>query len=380
MAFRLLGTGDNHFDLHRRFSECIRVHDWMVELARDAKVDAFVSTGDLYEKGSVPEERQATAEWTTRMAEVAAGLFVKGNHDLPRDVELLRRLRTKHPVTVEEGADVHYIAGAAIAAIAWPERAAMLAAAGSIEGTEALVREALQHVFRGLGAKLAAHDGPRIGVGHMMIDGSIASTNQPLLGLPINVSLADLALLNAHVGFVGHIHRRQRFDAFGAPWMYTGSPYRTDQSQTEPKSVVLVEFDGQRLVSIEEIETPATPMAHLEGGWDAESAALKIEQHGNLAGHEIRIRYNVAPDQQEQAKAAADALKQTLLDAGVAAVKMEPVVIAQTRARAPEVSAATSLADKLEAHWRSIGFDPGDRRDPMLSLVADVEKEARSAA
>lgn len=377
---RILATGDDHFDQHSRFEECIRVHDWMVDVARDAQIDLFLDGGDIYERKSSVAERKAVAEWLTPMAEVAPCLLVRGNHDEIGDVAYVRRLRTKHPITVEEGADVHYIAGAAIAAVAWPERAALLAAAGSIEGTEALVREALQHVFRGLGAQLAQHNGPRIGLMHAMIDGSIASTNQPLLGLPINISLADLALLNAHLGVASHIHKSQRFDAFGAPWLYAGASHRTDQSQTEKKSVILAEFDGQRLTKLEEIETPATPMAHLEGGWDAESAALRIEQHGNLAGHEIRIRYNVAPDQQEQAKAAADALKQTLLDAGVAAVKMEPVVIAQTRARAPEVSAATSLADKLEAHWRSIGFDPGDRRDPMLSLVADVEKEARSAA
>lgn len=377
---RLLATGDNHFFRRRRFAECVRVHAWMVELARDAKIDIFLSGGDMYEEGSDPLEREAVAEWVTAMAEVAPGLVVRGNHDIPRDVDLLRRLRTKHSVTVEEGAGVHLIAGAAIAAIAWPERAALLAAAGSIEGTEALVREALQHVFRGLGAQLAQHDGPRLGLGHLMVDGSIASTNQPLLGLPINVSLAELALLNAHLGIVSHIHRAQRFDAFGVPWLYAGAPYRTDQSQTEPKSVVLAEFEGQRLVKLQEVETPATPMAHLNAGWDAASGELKLEQHGNLEGHEIRIRYNVAPDQQEQAKAFADGLERRLLGAGVKAVKMEPTVIAQTRARAPEVAAASALPEKLEAHWRAVGFDPGDRRDPLRSKAAELEQEARTDA
>jgi DNA repair exonuclease SbcCD nuclease subunit len=373
-------TGDDHFDEHSRFDECIRVHAWMVELARDAKIDLFLDGGDVYERASTAIEREAVGDWLTPMAEIAPSLFVRGNHDRPLDVFWLRRLRTKHPVTVEEGAAVHYISGAAIAAVAWPERAALLAAAGSIEGTENLVRDALEHVFRGLGAQLAQHGGPRIGLMHAMIDGSIASTNQPLLGLPINVSMADLALLQAHLGLVSHIHRAQRHDAFGAPWLYAGASHRTDQSQTEPKSVVLAEFDGQRLVKLEEIETPATPMAHLNAGWDAESGELKLEQHGNLAGHEIRIRYDVAPDQQEQARAKADELLRQLLDAGVKAIKLEPTVIAQTRARAPEVSAATSLPEKVEAHWRSIGFDPGARRDPMLLKIADVEQEARGNA
>ena len=379
---RVLATGDGHFDLHSRFDECVRIHAWMVDLARDAKVDLFLDGGDIYERASVAEEREAVAEWLTRMAEVAPCLISRGNHDRPRDVFLMRRLHTRHPITVEEGAAVHHVAGAAIAAVAWPERAALLAQAGSIEGTENLIRDALQQVFRGLGAELAQHDGPRIGLMHGMIDGSIASTNQPLLGLPINIGLADLALIGADLGVVSHIHRAQRFQPpAGGPWLYAGSSHRTDHSQTERKSVIFAEFDGRRLVKLEEIETPATPMTNLVGRWNpAAGGGIDVPAFGDLTGHEVRLRFEVAADQREAAAAFARELKDRWLASGVKDVRLEPEVIVEARARAPEVAAASSLPDKLDAHWGAVGFAPGDRRQSLHSKACELEQQEASRA
>lgn len=383
MSFRLLGTADNHYCERIRFDECIKVHDFMVDVARDAKIDLFVDAGDVYESASTAVERRAAAGWVTRMAEVAPGVFVKGNHDLRLELAILRMLQTKHPIIVEEGADVHYVAGAAVAAIAWPERAAILAAAGSIQGAEEGIREALGAVFRGLGAQLAQHNGPRIGLGHLMIDGSIASTNQPLLGMPINVSLSDLALLNAHIGIAGHIHRSQRFDVFGAPWLYPGSPFRTDHSQVEQKSVALAEFDGQRLVKVEEISTPCTPMRDIESTYDQHSfdRLRGIASSKDLDGAEVRWRITVPAAQREECDRHSREWADRLVAEGAKSVKIEIETAVETRARAPEVAAARGAVDKVVAHWESVGFDPGDRRDSLLLKVAELEEqEARDAA
>jgi DNA repair exonuclease SbcCD nuclease subunit len=383
MTIRILATGDDHFDEHSRFDECIRVHAWMVELARDLKIDLFLDGGDICERASTPLERQAVAEWLTPMAEIAPGLIADGNHDRPKDAAIWRRLRTKHPITVEEGAGVHLIGGAVVAAVAWPEKATMLAAAGTIEGSDALVREALQHVFRGLGAQLADHDLPRIGLMHAMIDGSIASTNQPLLGMPLNIGLADLALLGADLGVLSHIHKAQRFDPpIGGPWLYAGSSHRKDYGETERKSVLFAEFEGRRLVKLEEIETPATKMMHIESTWaqNAWDAMRGLRDIADVAGAEVRWTYAVPVDQREAAEASAREWEDKLRAAGAKSVKVEPVPIVETRARAPEVAAASSLPDKLDAHWESNGFDPADRRGALHSKAAELEQEEANRA
>jgi DNA repair protein SbcD/Mre11 len=379
---RLLASGDNHFAEHLRFQECMDVHAWMVEQAREVKADVFLDSGDVFDAASTPRERQAVAEWIVAMAEVCPVVFAKGNHDRPLDVALMRRLSTKHPVIVEEGARVHHVAGAAIAVMAWPERAGLLAALGSAAAADVGMREALQGVLRGLGLQLEQHVGPRILLGHFMVDGSVSSTGQPLLGLPINVGLADLALARAHLTVMGHIHKAQSWELETGPAIYTGSPFRTDFGQLEKKSILFAEFDGERLLRTEELETPCTPMVHVEttwadGCWDSFEGPVA----GQYEGAEMRLRYRVSADQRDgaarSAREWADALVSTY---GAKSVKVEEVVIAERRARAPEVAKASSVQDKLDAHWLSLGFNPGEQREALHVMAGELEQEAMSCA
>jgi DNA repair exonuclease SbcCD nuclease subunit len=382
---RILSSGDHHFDEHsHRFNECVRIHAWMVDTAREEGVDLFLSPGDIYESASTPTEREAVSEFVTRMAEVCPVVVAKGNHDRHRDCAILRRLRTKHPVIVEEAANVHHIAGAAIGAMAWPELAYLAARLGDTEQTDAAARDALQACLRWIGSQLEAFDGPRVLLGHFMVDGSVVSTGQPLQGMPINLGLTDLALARAALGVMGHIHKAQSFDVFGAPHFYTGSSFRTDFGQIEKKTVLLAEFDGARLVSTREIETPATPMVHLEARWvngkfeGVDGSEYRIAD-AECEGTEVRFRYHVRVDEREPARASAKAFAAELRDLGAALVKDEEIVIAERRARAPEVARAAGLEGKLSAHWPSVGFDPGDRRDSLLAKARRLEAETEVA-
>jgi exonuclease SbcD len=379
---RLLASGDNHFAEHLRFDECIKVHASMVEQARDVKADVFLDSGDVFDAASTPRERQAVAEWIVAMAEVCPVVFAKGNHDRPLDVALMRRLSTKHPVIVEEGAAVHHVAGAAIAVMAWPERAHLLAALGSAAAADLGMREALQGVLRGLGQQLEQHDGPRVLLGHFMVDGSVASTGQPLLGMPINVGLADLALARAHLTVMGHIHKAQSWELETGPAIYTGSPFRTDFGQLERKSILFAEFDGQRLLRTEELETPCTPMVHMDGSLErvAGRAFFAVGPHADVRGAEIRLRYSVAPEDRDTVRHLADEAKSELIARGAHSVKVEEVVIAERRARAPEVAKATSVQDKLDAHWLSLGYDPGGQRGELHVMAAELEQEVANAS
>lgn len=373
-----LCSGDHHFDERRRWEECLRIHRWMVQLARERKVDVFLSGGDIYERGSTPLEREAVAEMLTAMAEICPVVISKGNHDRERDVELMRRLRTKHPIIVESRAGVHHVAGAAIGAIAWPEPAYLTAQAESSEQAGACIRGALTNILRGLGTQLAEHDGPRILLGHLMVDGSVTSTGQPLLGQPINVSLTDLALARAHFGCIGHIHKAQAFDVSGAPHWYPGSPFRTSFGEMETKQVLLAEFDQRGLVAVHEVATPATPMVHLDGDFGPDGL-WSTAPGPSAKGAEIRFRYRVANEHREAAKAAAEKFRAAWLAEGAINVQVEQEIVVETRARMPEVVSAISPAEKLEAYWAAKGFVPGERRDPLLEKFAELEKTSDAA-
>lgn len=374
---KIMASGDHHFDAESRFGECIRIHSWMAEAARSREIDLFLSGGDIFERGSSPSEREAVAEWLTAMTEVCPVVISKGNHDRPLDVGFMRRLRTRHPVIVEERAGVHIVAGAAIAAVAWPDRSRLLAAAGSQSAADDATRTALQAILRGLGNELATHNGPRILLGHFMCDGALTSTGQPLLGQPIRVGLDDLALARASLTIMAHIHLRQVFDCGGVPALYTGSPFRTTFGQLETKSVTLAEFDGAELVKLEQIDTPATRMVQLDEEWGTLASGVDGwigGQPGGVHGAEVRLRLHIPADKREAARASTGQIEQYLLAQGAVSVKREDVIITDKRARAPEVALAVTAADKLEAYWKSKGFEPGDRRPSLIGKAQTLEE------
>lgn len=402
---RILASGDHHIGEHtKRWSECQKAHEWIVDVARRENVDLFLSGGDVYEGPSSPVDREFASDVLMRIGDVCPIVIAKGNHDQSRDCEILAKLRTRHPIHVEERAGVVRVCGAAIGVMAWPERGWIIASqmrlAGDDSGAnmsqsqlerqfgrehvENTVRDALQAVLRGLGSPLSFHDGPRILLGHLMVDGAMTSTGQPLIGSPMNVALDELALAGAQLGILGHIHMAQVFDVSGAPHHYTGSPFRTDYGQREPKGVLLSEFDDAigKLLSTRFIESPCPKMEHIELWWDGDAfceseGEVRYFEPGDYINSEIRLRYHVPVDMREAAARRSAEIAAFMRANGAISVKIEPITIATHRARAPEVAQAHGIADKLSAYWGSIAFDPGARRESLLAKAVELEERVR---
>lgn len=369
---RVAIISDSHFDETKRFEECCRLHHWIHDDASGRGISLTVLGGDLYERRSTPEERRAAAEWITSMAELAPVAAVRGNHDVPEDVALLRRLRTEHPVIVEERAAVHIISGAAVACMAWPRKADVLAWARE-RGVDAgaLAAEHLRAVLTGLGAEVAQHPGPRILLAHAMVSGAVAATGQPLVGSELEVSLADLALAQADFVALGHIHRGQGFRFGDVPMVYAGSPRRTDFGMDHPVGYVVANVERGH-ASWEFIGAPSAPMLLIDAVYDPE-AGLQLVAPSDVSGAEIRIRTVVDVEYREAAKAAVATQVAAWLECGAVLVQPEERVSADVRARAPEVAAAHTLREKLCAYWAAKGFDPGDRRERLLGKLAEIE-------
>jgi hypothetical protein len=417
----ILASGDHHFEQGPRWAECLRVHAWIAEQVESLRPALFLSGGDIYERASTPVERAAVAEWLTRIAEVCPVVAVRGNHDRALDVELLGRLRTRHPVTVEERAGVHTVAGVAVAAFAWPSRALLASVLGEHASPETVAqhgREALRNVLRGLGAELAQHDGPRVLLGHAQVVGArVGVHGQPLApGAEITVGLEDLALAGADAVVLGHIHAAQEWHFGGTSMLYTGSPFRNTFGEAERKSIAALHFasvgwhPGDRHgeeFRFERIETPCTRMVLLEGcyangelrcEWDGGEPVDDIHGHraelhfahsgqctlesGNpqtqpMYQGDVRLRYRVAAEEREAGRACAENARAFMLEHfGPASVKLDEVVLASTRARAPEVAEARSTWAQLEAFWAARGDAPAAERRPELARkVGEIESE-----
>lgn len=375
--------GDSHFSETSRFRECIALHDFIARDLAARGVDLVVHCGDVFDAKSTPEERRAVADWLRAVAETAPVVLVRGNHDHLGDLALLGRLRTRHPVTVEEACGVHVVAGVAVAAVAWPRKAELLAgASASIEDGAARAGDALRSVLRGLGGALAAHDGPRVLAAHAMVRGSLTSTGQPLVGCDMEIGLDDLALARAHIVALGHIHLPQDFGTTpeGAPIVYTGSPRRTAFGELEEKSYVVAEFEERvacwACARWDRVAVPATPMLLLEAehGADGWVTAPWASRDFVAANAEIRIRVMVDADRRDVARKDAEKVRARLLAEGASSIKIEEVVRATTRARAPEIARASTVAEKLGALWRARGDVPEEtRRARLLARLAELE-------
>lgn len=377
-------VGDSHWDQHKRFDECNRLHSWIADDAARRGVQLTLHGGDVFERKSTALEREHAFAWFQRMADLGPVVCVRGNHDELGNLSLMAKLDTVFPITVVEDAAVVEVGRALVACLAWPRKSALLAATGveSHESGEALASEALRNVLRGLGDELRAHDGPTMVLTHAMLRDSMTSTGQPLCGCDLEVTLADLALCPADAYFAAHIHMHQHWLIGGAPVIYPGSPRRTAFGEREAKGYVVAEWDdGGKLVSWDFIEAPATPMVAVDDEWAADpenggAFGWLAGAHGlprSCAGVELRFRYRVASDQRASARSAAEKWRAEWLAEGAITVQIEEVVRVEQRTRADAIPVKATLTEKVQAYWAAKRFEPGERREALLTKLQQIE-------
>lgn len=384
---RIVATGDHHFHEGTRWTECLRVHDWIADLVERERPDLVATGGDLFEARSTHRERAAAAAWLQRCAAVCSVIATRGNHD--EHLALFGELRAAHPIIAEDAARVHVVetrsGPVAVAAVAWPSKGEMLArvADAGLEESDGRARDALRAVLRGLGQQLATHDGPRVLLGHFMVDGSVAANGQPLIGMPLNVGLDDLGLARADVTIMAHIHRAQEWTYEGRPILYTGSPYRCNYGEGDEKSVALITIDG-RAVTVERVPTPATRMLLVEGEYVDNDCGYEPRDVRSIVLHtarlvvrdaEIRLRYLVEAHEREPARASAEAWRRRWLGDGAVSVKLDEQVVATSTARVPEIATAVTLADKLRVLHARDGVQ-ADASARVIALAGELEEEA----
>lgn len=379
---RVLFLGDSHFNERSRFAECIEIHNRIADIARDEAVDLVVHCGDVYEGPRVADltERAAFRAWAQRITERASLVLIRGNHD-PRG-ELAEMAKVIPDVYAIEGAEVLHIPYGregrtiALAGIAWPHRAEIMAHAPSREAGEASLADAVRALFLGLRVELERHTGPRIAAAHAMVRGSQTSAGQPLVGCDAEIGAEDLALLGVPLVVLGHIHKGQEWKVGDTEIFYTGSPRRTAYGEVEEKTVIVADFadDGEFLWS-RFLPTGARRMVLIDVAIPEEfPAGIDLFQ---VANADVRIRVTCDADRQIEGEQAAAAMTVLVKEGGAHAVKTELVVRPATRARTPEVTGAVTLAEKLGVLWTARDAVPeGEDREALIARIAEIEEVA----
>lgn len=329
-------------------------------------VDLAICTGDIFDGRSTPEERLVFMRWLLKMN--CNVLLIKGNHDRFGDLDIYDALPHVHvvsrPIMFDAGADARQsIFGLPIniLAVPWPDRR-MLADAGSINDVGA---EALLEIIRGIQA--AAH-GPTMLFGHLSMLGSKTTTGQPLIGHEIQLHPSHLDEMGfAYVG-LGHIHK---FQDLGRTIRYAGALTRNNFGEgNESPCVTAVTYDADKVTR----QTVLTYCITFETvSLDVSSNNPLAPLHAySCAGGAVRVRYEC--DVVDASKISHDEIRHILRDCAI--VKIEPTINHTKACRevATEVSAASSLVEKLMAYCASNGV-PEER----VTRVAGVLKSLLEA-
>jgi len=272
---RFLHTADWHLGriLHGVHLTVDQAHllDQVVDLAREAQVEAVIVAGDVYDRAVPPPDAVALLSETLGRLIRGVGVrvaMVAGNHDSPE------RLGFCSLLLEEQGLSV---AGPLSAR---PLRVGLDDAEGPVGlhlvpyAEPAVVRAALSDdgirthddAMRRLAARVRANEGERsVVVAHAFVSGGEESESERPLSVGGAAQVDPRSFDGFHFVALGHLHRPQEV---GSPRIsYAGSLMKYSFAEADHrKSVSLVELGGDGAVSVERVElAPRRDLRVLEG-------------------------------------------------------------------------------------------------------------------
>ena len=386
-------TGDLHILTGgKRAGVAERVLYGMADEWERRGVELVTVSGDFYDTHPTEEDVLFGRRWCERVTSFAKMIIISGNHDPRGAVQVLDAFRTEHRiVVVDEEPHVERL---------WPDaldlrvaclpdlRGAYLAQMRALWGMprDTPTLEVAREVLRQLGSQMEG-DGPRLFLGHCTLGEARMDNDQPARAQGLAFTLTDLSHIPAHAYALGHIHLRQQWLIDGAPCFYVGSPSPWDYGDlAASKSWTQLTWNGDGF-DVEVVPTGAPKLVHVVGTWhrDGDHGVMGLayaKEHAtslavapvDLAGADVRLRYDVPTDDAAAAETAAQEHERAILAAGAVACKVDPVPVLVSRSRAPALASARTDAEKLDAFWRATNTTPEPaRRARILDVLARLQ-------
>lgn len=395
MNHQFVHIGDTHLATgDRNATKRVALEQILAEGSALPRLACWLWPGDLNHARMAIDDRNFLSEYIQRLAARAPVVLLRGNHDLPGDIDIFAKLSTVHPVFVVNRpavVDVKAATGVTVAifALPYPERSGLVAAGVEPSEVSTAARHALDLIFMDAAAKLAearAAGQLTLMVGHVNVGGAILSSGQPSIGQEIEIDQALLDRLGSIYKGLNHIHKPQEI----AGAFYAGSICGMNFGEIERKLYLVadVEDDGGFVVTSHSLAVPS--LYHVEGeltregfrwtvqgsevpfqGWIGADAptlpALPI-----FDGAEVRVRFRFAAA--EKAGLNFELVKAPF--AGAKRIELDPIAEHTRALRAPEVAAAQTLTEKVEAFARGAGVTWTAKLSEKLTLLQQTEDGA----
>lgn len=385
---RFLHIGDLHLGPNDRNVDRIAALDQILREGLAQPLSAWLWPGDLNHGRMTIADKNVLAERVQRMANHAPVLICYGNHDLPGDLDFLARLSASYPIIVVSRPEVFNVVTAdgfeaAVFVLPYPTRAGLVAAGVSSDLLVDAAYGALDLIFIDASAKLKAARAAgmlTLMIGHVNVAASIVSSGQPNIGREIEIDQALLDRLGSIPKLLNHIHVGQEI---AGAW-YAGSSCRLDWGETHPKRYLELQvtanpFGHGWAWRVEEHPLDVAPMWHVEGeltrdgfSWTVKDSAHAYPAPPSWDGSEVRVRFRfVAADK--------PLLNFELVKApfvGAKRIELDPIAEHTRALRAPEVAAAQTLTEKVEAFVRGAGVTWTANLAEKLTLLQQTEDGA----
>ena len=362
----VLHTADWHYR-DKDHDEIMKCVDFMIASAREENPDLILISGDITDSQNLKLDSMSAktiCRQISELADIAPVAIIIGtpSHD-GKSAEILRFVKGDFQIHVSEKPEQLYLVGghlytadsdfckngiiqAIITQIPTPTKQFFQSENGIVE-SDAQIAEALSHLLGAYGAVAAEYDCPHILSGHFQMGGAYVSETQQLVGRDIEVSTDQIALANAHVVCLGHIHKQQELKG---NVFYSGSITRQNFGEMEDKGfyyhTLSINTPG-RLYDSEFVKTPARKLVK----WDEDFTKIPageefIFDNDQVAGAHLKLDFKVWQD--EAGKINQAELERTLLEAGAVKVDINLIRIPRETVRCAKVLQLDTLREKVQ--------------------------------
>lgn len=364
-----------HFaDIHARdkdIEEIEKCLDFIVETARTERPDLIINAGDTFDAAGIRADSLSAKlvfKIFKELADIAPVVVIIGTASHDSDTaSILRYISARYLVhVINHPAQLYYSDGRitdAAGILAPVEAVLSLVPAPTkqffktdfdITGANSEIAVEMSKMFLGFAAQAAGYDCPHALIGHWNITGSLISETQSLIGVDIELSKEQMALSDADICLMGHIHKSQQLP--GSNIFYSGSIIPLTWGELEDKGFYIHEFEDKKLIDSRFIKTPSRKLVRLSedltGGSDlADLAGIPLMEMllsagpENVQGDSVRVDLKVFQD--EAAKINKKELEKAIIDSGAGSVDIRIIQIPRENIRSQNLLKMDTLAEKL---------------------------------
>lgn len=366
---KIIQIGDIH-TRERDLPEVMRCLETVYQTALEEKPDLIINTGDTFDHRDVRLDSDTAREifrFFSRLAGIApiAMLIGTPSHD-GQAAKILDHASFGHNVIVSDRPEQlimidgeiyrlnnapplkqHRDIEAVISMVPTPTKQ-FWSSESDIKTTDAEISEAMTGMFAGFGAQAAEFECLHILVGHFSVRGAAISATQVMIGREIEIGKEQIALANADLVCLGHIHLQQ----FIEPNIYyQGSLYRTNYGEVEAKGFMVHDLrpDGRESHFV---ETPARKLVKNtmdlrdNGGIQEFDAVLySLVNPDEIRESSVKIEFTVWQDEAEQLDK--EEIRQFYLSAGASDVDVRIIRVPRENVRSERMLKLTTLRDKV---------------------------------